>query len=163
MLPHSYPGRFRAAAALPRLLLWGLRSIRYGYFDQYLAGLAGLVRSFLPSRTRYNWIARAVVPEPAGLAAGRAQDRIQNVVGRKAVRVLLIRGELSRRRLLDGVKGNPFPIAVRVVRQSVNIPLEDVTEDRQPTDEIASIVLFLAADDSGICTNQNYIADGGWV
>lgn len=30
-------------------------------------------------------------------------------------------------------------------------------------DEIARVVLFLAADDSGICTNQNYIADGGWV
>ena len=30
-------------------------------------------------------------------------------------------------------------------------------------DEIAKVVLFFAADDSGICTNQNYIADGGWV
>jgi D-xylose 1-dehydrogenase len=24
-------------------------------------------------------------------------------------------------------------------------------------------VLFFAADDSGACTNQNYIVDGGWV
>ncbi len=29
--------------------------------------------------------------------------------------------------------------------------------------ELARIVLFLAADDSAICTNQNYVADGGWV
>jgi NAD(P)-dependent dehydrogenase (short-subunit alcohol dehydrogenase family) len=28
---------------------------------------------------------------------------------------------------------------------------------------IASIVLFLAADDSAMCTNQSYIVDGGWV
>ncbi|MBR0869452.1 SDR family oxidoreductase [Bradyrhizobium tropiciagri] len=30
-------------------------------------------------------------------------------------------------------------------------------------DDIARVVLFYAADDSGACTNQNYIADGGWV
>jgi NAD(P)-dependent dehydrogenase (short-subunit alcohol dehydrogenase family) len=30
-------------------------------------------------------------------------------------------------------------------------------------DDIARVVLFLAADDSGPCTNQNYIVDGGWV
>jgi NAD(P)-dependent dehydrogenase (short-subunit alcohol dehydrogenase family) len=30
-------------------------------------------------------------------------------------------------------------------------------------EELASVVLFFASDDSGICTNQNYIADGGWV
>jgi len=30
-------------------------------------------------------------------------------------------------------------------------------------EELARVVLFFAADDSGICTNQNYIADGGWV
>ncbi len=29
-------------------------------------------------------------------------------------------------------------------------------------EELASIVLFLAADDSGICTNQTFVADGGW-
>ena len=32
----------------------------------------------------------------------------------------------------------------------------------QPED-VAKVVLFFASDDSGICTNQNYIADGGWV
>ncbi len=30
-------------------------------------------------------------------------------------------------------------------------------------DAIARVVLFFAADDSGACTNQNYIVDGGWV
>jgi D-xylose 1-dehydrogenase len=30
-------------------------------------------------------------------------------------------------------------------------------------DDIARVVLFFAADDSGGCTNQNYIVDGGWV
>lgn len=30
-------------------------------------------------------------------------------------------------------------------------------------DEIAKVVLFFSSDDSGICTNQNYVADGGWV
>ena len=29
--------------------------------------------------------------------------------------------------------------------------------------DIARVVLFFAADDSGACTNQNYIVDGGWV
>ncbi|MDP6952630.1 MAG: SDR family oxidoreductase [Alphaproteobacteria bacterium] len=30
-------------------------------------------------------------------------------------------------------------------------------------EEVASIVAFLAADDSGICTNQTFVADGGWA
>lgn len=30
-------------------------------------------------------------------------------------------------------------------------------------DDIARVTLFFAADDSGACTNQNYIVDGGWV
>jgi NAD(P)-dependent dehydrogenase (short-subunit alcohol dehydrogenase family) len=29
--------------------------------------------------------------------------------------------------------------------------------------DVARVVLFLAADDSGACTNQSYIVDGGWV
>jgi D-xylose 1-dehydrogenase len=29
--------------------------------------------------------------------------------------------------------------------------------------EIAKVVLFFSADDSGICTNQSFVADGGWV
>ncbi|HKA62373.1 MAG TPA: SDR family oxidoreductase [Methylomirabilota bacterium] len=30
-------------------------------------------------------------------------------------------------------------------------------------EDIARVVLFLAADDSGACTNQSYVVDGGWV
>jgi NAD(P)-dependent dehydrogenase (short-subunit alcohol dehydrogenase family) len=30
-------------------------------------------------------------------------------------------------------------------------------------DDIARVVLFLAADDSSAMTNQSYIVDGGWV
>ena len=30
-------------------------------------------------------------------------------------------------------------------------------------EDIARVVLFFASDDSGACTNQSYIADGGWV
>jgi D-xylose 1-dehydrogenase len=30
-------------------------------------------------------------------------------------------------------------------------------------DDIARAVLFFAADDSGACSNQSYIVDGGWV
>ena len=37
-----------------------------------------------------------------------------------------------------------------------------LTEKLYPAD-IARMVLFLAADDSRMCTSQNYIVDGGWV
>jgi NAD(P)-dependent dehydrogenase (short-subunit alcohol dehydrogenase family) len=30
-------------------------------------------------------------------------------------------------------------------------------------DDIARVVLFFASDDSGACTNQSHVADGGWV
>jgi NAD(P)-dependent dehydrogenase (short-subunit alcohol dehydrogenase family) len=30
-------------------------------------------------------------------------------------------------------------------------------------EEVASLILFLAADDSGAITNQSYVIDGGWV
>jgi D-xylose 1-dehydrogenase len=30
-------------------------------------------------------------------------------------------------------------------------------------EDIARVVLFLAADDSSACTNQSYVVDGGWV
>ena len=37
-----------------------------------------------------------------------------------------------------------------------------LTEKLYPPD-IARMVLFLAADDSRMCTSQNFIVDGGWV
>jgi NAD(P)-dependent dehydrogenase (short-subunit alcohol dehydrogenase family) len=30
-------------------------------------------------------------------------------------------------------------------------------------EEVASLILLLAADDSGAITNQSYVIDGGWV
>jgi D-xylose 1-dehydrogenase len=36
-------------------------------------------------------------------------------------------------------------------------------KDRLQAPDIARMVLFLAADDSRMCTSQNYIVDGGWV
>jgi len=35
--------------------------------------------------------------------------------------------------------------------------------DRLFPPDIARMVLFLAADDSRMCTSQNFIVDGGWV
>ncbi|MGH6631688.1 MAG: SDR family NAD(P)-dependent oxidoreductase, partial [Burkholderiales bacterium] len=35
--------------------------------------------------------------------------------------------------------------------------------DRLYPPDIARMVLFLAADDSRMCTSQNFIVDGGWV
>jgi D-xylose 1-dehydrogenase len=29
--------------------------------------------------------------------------------------------------------------------------------------DIAKVVLFLASEESGACTNQHYVVDGGWV
>ncbi len=35
--------------------------------------------------------------------------------------------------------------------------------DRLQPSDIARMALFLAADDSAMCTNQQFIVDGGWV
>ena len=35
--------------------------------------------------------------------------------------------------------------------------------DRIKPDDLARMVLFLASDDSAMCTSQNFIVDGGWV
>ena len=34
---------------------------------------------------------------------------------------------------------------------------------RRAADDIAAMALFLAADDSAMCTAQDFIVDGGWV
>ena len=57
----------------------------------------------------------------------------------------------------------------RQVRLWLNEAGERQIKDRQCLTEklyaadIARMVLFLAADDSRMCTSQNYIVDGGWV
>ena len=34
--------------------------------------------------------------------------------------------------------------------------------DRIQPDDLARMVLFLASDDSAMCTSQNFVVDGGW-
>ena len=57
----------------------------------------------------------------------------------------------------------------RQVKLWLNDAGEKQIKDRQCLSEklyaadIARMVLFLAADDSRMCTSQNYIVDGGWV
>ncbi|MBC8242552.1 MAG: hypothetical protein H8E30_19075 [Alphaproteobacteria bacterium] len=60
---------------------------------------------------------------------------------------------MTTRQLVNGVP--PGGADDVMTRQCLERPL--LPED------LANVVLFFAADDSGICTNQNYIADGGWV
>jgi glycosyltransferase involved in cell wall biosynthesis len=57
--------------ALPRLALWAVRAARYGYFDQYLAGLASLVRA-MPA------VLRERVPISARTRARLAEIRHQS-------------------------------------------------------------------------------------
>jgi NAD(P)-dependent dehydrogenase (short-subunit alcohol dehydrogenase family) len=40
--------------------------------------------------------------------------------------------------------------------------LQSITTRIQP-DDIAAMALFLAADDSAMCTSQEFIVDGGWI
>ena len=35
--------------------------------------------------------------------------------------------------------------------------------DRVQPDDLARTVLFLASDDSAMCTSQNFVVDGGWL
>ena len=35
--------------------------------------------------------------------------------------------------------------------------------DRIQPDDLARMVLFLASDDSAMCTSQNFVVDGGWL
>jgi D-xylose 1-dehydrogenase len=35
--------------------------------------------------------------------------------------------------------------------------------DRLQPDDVARTVLFLASDDSAMCTSQNFVVDGGWI
>jgi D-xylose 1-dehydrogenase len=47
--------------------------------------------------------------------------------------------------------------AARTIDESQCLP------DRIQPDDLARMVLFLASDDSRMCTSQNYVVDGGWT
>jgi NAD(P)-dependent dehydrogenase (short-subunit alcohol dehydrogenase family) len=47
--------------------------------------------------------------------------------------------------------------AERVIAERQCLP------DKLMPDDLARMVLFLAADDSAMCTSQNFIVDGGWL
>ncbi len=86
----------------------------------------------------------------AGLTRSLARD-----LGSKNIRVnSVLPGWIMTKRQIDNWL-TPEGEAELMERQCLKRPL-------QPED-LAKVVLFFAADDSGICTNQNYIADGGWV
>jgi NAD(P)-dependent dehydrogenase (short-subunit alcohol dehydrogenase family) len=44
-----------------------------------------------------------------------------------------------------------------------NIDLHQCLPDRLQPEDIAAMVLFLAADDSRMCTAQEFVVDGGWL
>ncbi|MDX8449709.1 SDR family oxidoreductase [Mesorhizobium captivum] len=46
--------------------------------------------------------------------------------------------------------------------ESRNDALQSIRTRIQP-DDIAAMALFLAADDSALCTSQEFIVDGGWI
>jgi NAD(P)-dependent dehydrogenase (short-subunit alcohol dehydrogenase family) len=86
----------------------------------------------------------------AGMTRSLARD-----LGPKNIRVnSVLPGWIMTKRQVDNWL-TPEGEAELMSRQCLKRPL-------QP-EELAKVVLFFAADDSGICTNQNYIADGGWV
>ncbi|MDP6874156.1 MAG: SDR family NAD(P)-dependent oxidoreductase [Alphaproteobacteria bacterium] len=86
----------------------------------------------------------------AGLTRSLARD-----LGPKNIRVnSVLPGWIMTKRQIDNWLTSEGEQEL-LTRQCLKRPL-------QPED-LARVVLFFAADDSGICTNQNYIADGGWV
>jgi NAD(P)-dependent dehydrogenase (short-subunit alcohol dehydrogenase family) len=86
----------------------------------------------------------------AGLTRSLARD-----LGPKNIRVnSVLPGWIMTKRQVDNWL-TPEGEAELMQRQCLKRPLRP--------EELAKVVLFFAADDSGICTNQNYIADGGWV
>ncbi len=85
-----------------------------------------------------------------GLTRSMARD-----LGPKNIRVnSILPGWIMTERQVDKWL-TPEGEAQLMERQCLKRKLEPV--------EIARVVLFFAADDSGICTNQNFVADGGWV
>lgn len=85
-----------------------------------------------------------------GLTRSMARD-----LGPKNIRVnSILPGWIMTERQVDKWL-TPEGEAELMERQCLKRKLEPV--------EIARMALFFSADDSGICTNQNFIADGGWV
>ena len=60
---------------------------------------------------------------------------------------------MTARQLRDWVT----PEAERIIESSQSLP------DKLVPADVARLVLWLAADDSAMCTGQNWIIDGGWI
>jgi NAD(P)-dependent dehydrogenase (short-subunit alcohol dehydrogenase family) len=60
---------------------------------------------------------------------------------------------MTARQLRDWVT----PEAERLIESSQSLP------DKLRPADVARLVLWLAADDSAMCTGQNWVVDGGWI
>jgi NAD(P)-dependent dehydrogenase (short-subunit alcohol dehydrogenase family) len=60
---------------------------------------------------------------------------------------------VTARQLRDWVT----PEAERLIESSQSLP------DKLRPADVARLVLWLAADDSAMCTGQNWVMDGGWI
>ena len=134
-LKHQF---FAAQAAYPQMEAAGGGSIVNIGSVSWMIGQGGMP-CYLTAKSAVQGLTRAL-----------ARD-----LGPKNIRVnSILPGWIMTQRQLD-LWLTPEGEAELMERQCVKRKL--VPED------IARIVLFFAADDSGACSNQSYIADGGWV
>ncbi len=65
------------------------------------------------------------------------QNAVQDLVGRKGVRVLLVGTQLSGGRFLQSRAGDQFPFAINVAREVVNHELRNIRNDGETTGHVA--------------------------